>query len=387
MDNQKKRKRRDTSLRMAVGFVLFILCFGALLIILTVRALTPKPSLPQGEDNTASTQVGGNGNGNTDTPPEEISKPVFSGGAMGTLPHKTADTVSLDGELSSAFGILLDAESGAILVEKGGNTRFNPASMTKVMTLIVMCEMLTEDDLEKEVAMTSEMSAYLYTNTGPYAGVDNQTFDVGDRMKIKDLLYGIGVESYADCTMLVVGYLFDGMSPSVAEERFVAEMQKKVAAMGLADTHFDNVIGHESDNNYSTAADIAAIMSYALRSPLIKRILSAKTHTIPILYTREDGTEDDYNGYFYSTLFNANDGNSRIKQYENVYGSFSLKSPVKFSGGKTGSLGGGGQPWLYSLVSFAEKNGKVYIAVTGELEKNGYDVMKDAKTLYDNYIP
>ncbi len=384
MEKQKKTKRKDTDLRMAWGFALFILCFAALLIVLTVRALEPKSP---NTDDTSGTTTSSDGE---QDPPEDLSKPVFSGGNVGTLPHKTDATATLGDALSSTYGVLVDAASGVILADKAGNTRFNPASMTKVMTLIVLCEQFTESDLDEQVIMREEMRRYV--TSGAYQGAGCFGFIEGDQIKLKDLLYGIGVESDADCTMLAVQALFPDDAPAVAEGKAVALMNQRAVAMGLTNTHFDNVIGHESENNYTTAAEMAAIMAYALQSPLIKDILSEKNHRYHIYRLEDDGISyERWTMTYYSSLFNNARGEgvetSRIARYEKQYKTTFRLNAMTFGGGKTGTLGSGAEndPYSYSLVSFATSGDKLYIAVTGVLTQNGYDVMRDAKTLYDTY--
>lgn len=309
--------------------------------------------------------------------------PVFAAGTTVPLPTSDSNTATVTTAIGSQYAVLIDAESGKILAGKGADTRFAPASMTKVMTLIVACEMLSESDLEREVIMTEEMLQYV--TSGAYKGTSRATFDVGDRVKIKDLLYGIGVESFSDCTIMVVSTLCSAPTVEQSEQQFVALMNQKVQDMGLTNTHFDNTVGHEGVENYSTASDMAAIMSYGLKCQMIKDVLSAKEYVFRVGYTDETGNEKDYRFTYYSTLFNANPkGSSRIKAYETQYKkSFSLASAT-FGGGKTGSLGEG-KVYTYSLVSYAVKDGKIYVLVTGETSY-AYEVMHDAKILYDTYV-
>ena len=193
------------------------------------------------------------------------------------------------------------------------------------------------------------------------------------------------MESYADCTVMIATYIV-GKSPAESEAQFVEWMNEEVEKMGLKNTHFDNIIGHESEDTYTTAADMAAIMVRALESPLIKSLLSAKEakHFYIDSYRPNGSFDQQYNMFFYSTLFNLNDSSTnREKAYEKVYGKFKLDS-LTFSGGKTGALKVDGT-WVYSLVSYAtSSNGKTYVAVTGETSANA-SVLKDAKTLYDTY--
>ena len=311
-------------------------------------------------------------------------KPVFSQGAIPTRPAQSDTTKTLTTELDSRYAVLIDAESGEVIAQKGMNERFAPASMTKVMTLIVACEQLTEADLDRYVTMTEEILQYV--SSGGYKGTSRASFDVGDGVKIRDLLYGVGVQSFADCTMMLVCAVCPADTVEQSERTFVELMNRRATEMGLIDTHFDNTVGYESENNYSTAVEIGMLMAYGLECPMIKDVLSAPKHEFYATYKDDNGLDKEYRITYYSTLFNSNpQASSRVKAYEDKYGkSFALAKGV-LGGGKTGTLGGsGGVPYTYSLVSYAMLNGKLYVAVTGETTK-GYAVMSDAKVLYDNY--
>ena len=330
--------------------------------------------------------------GTTYTPPtEEVTEPefipVFSPSSVVVKPYATAQTASAD--ISSQYGVLVNAETGEILAGKNADVKFHPASMTKVKTLLVACQRLTEADLENKIKLTQEIYDFVHPASTKDGYYDSECYwknvYIGDDGTVLSQLYGIGMESYADCTVMIATYSV-GKSPAESEAQFVEWMNEEVEKMGLKNTHFDNIIGHESENTYTTAADMAAIMVRALESPLIKSLLSAKeSKRFFIDSYHADGTFDQqYNMFFYSTLFNLNDSSTnREKAYEKVYGKFKLDS-LTFSGGKTGALKVDGT-WVYSLVSYAtSSNGKTYVAVTGETSANA-SVLKDAKTLYDTY--
>ena len=192
------------------------------------------------------------------------------------------------------------------------------------------------------------------------------------------------MESYADCTMMIASYIV-GKSPAENEAQFVEWMNEEAQKMGLKNTHFDNIIGHEG-NTYTTVSDMAAILIRALECPLITELLSVKKakHFYIDSYFADGSFDKQYNMYFYSTLFNINPATSnREKAYENDYGKFKLND-LELQGGKTGALKIDGK-WTYSLASFATNaDGKTYIVVTGETII-GSSVLKDAKTLYDTY--
>ena len=291
--------------------------------------------------------------------------------------------------LASEVAVLVNATTGEILASKGHDVRFNPASMTKVMTLIVLCQSLTEADLDREIVMTTALREYV--TTGAYKDSGCFGFLAGDKIRVKDLLYGIGVESAADCTVLAMMALFGEDTAATAEQKLVALMNRQAQSMGLTNTNFDNVIGHESNNNYTTAADMAAIMMYALNSPVITEILCAKTHAFYIQRLEADGeTYARWKMTYFSSLFNnKREGeSSRISAYEKKFSKTFTLEDATFMGGKTGTLGVGSasDPWIFSLVSFAKAaDGTVYVVVTGKTA-NAYNVIADAKTLYDNCI-
>ena len=359
-------------------FLLILTIFEVLLLVVVLtRSFAPSvPPAEQPDNREEQTQP------TPDDDPPPVSKPVFSQGAISTIPQANADTVTLTTQIDSKYAILIDAETGMILAQKGADVAFAPASMTKVMTLIIACEMLDESDLEREVMMTDEM--LLYVTSGAYYNTGRAGYEPGLKTKMKDLLYGIGVQSFSDCTVMAVASLCPASTVAESERLFVARMNQKAEEMGLRNTKFDNIVGHESENNYSTAADIAAIMSYALQCPMIKDILSAKTYDYHVWRLEPDATYERWTYHFYSTLFNANPkSSSRIKAYENYYGkTFALSSAV-LGGGKTGTLEENTN--VFSLVTYAVKDGRLYIAVTGETAKN-YAVMNDAKILYDTYL-
>ncbi len=329
----------------------------------------------------------------TDDPADPIFVPVFTPSSVVIKPSATAQTVVFDmddkSRVDSRFAVLLDAETGEILAGKNMDQKFHPASMTKVMTLLVACQRLSEDDLNKKIKLTQEIYDYVHPSSASDGYYDSECYwkdvYIGDDGTVLSQLYGIAMESYADCTMMIASYIV-GKSPAENEAQFVEWMNEEVQKMGLENTHFDNIIGHEG-NTYTTASDMAAILIRALECPLITELLSVKEakHFYIDSYLPDGSFDKQYNMYFYSTLFNINPSTSnREKVYEKDYGKFKLNS-LDFQGGKTGALKVDGK-WTYSLASFATNaDGKTYIVVTGETIV-GSSVLKDAKTLYDTYV-
>ena len=298
--------------------------------------------------------------------------PLFDGNV--TLPPLDRDGAKTP-DLGAEVAVLLDVSSGKVLASKGGQNKFFPASITKIMTMVVACERLSLEDLDEKATMTEEV--YNYVREGGYKDSSVFAFYPGEEIKIRDLLFGVGVKSCSDCTLLLIRKL------AASEEEFVGWMNAKAKALGMNATHFDNVIGYESEDNYSTAEDLAILLTYALECDLIREILSSPSYTFYYgAYMKSGEWKDDIRGTFFSTLFNAN-GTGRIADYEKEIGKkFSLAAGT-LDGGKTGSLKFGSN-WAYSLASYATIGGKVYVSIVGNSSSSA-GLMKDVKALFDGY--
>ncbi len=371
-------------LGLLVALILFVCVLTVVSLVRSLRSNElplPTPGESEAVSGTVTEEIPG-----ADTP-------VFAPTGAVVLPAANEATKQLTSELLSAYGAVVDAESGVILAGKEADTRFDPASMTKIMTLLVACQRLTEADLREQVPYTTAIRDYAMPATGGYKGAGchwGEDKYLGDQHAIRDLLYGIGVESAADCTVMVFTYLV-GKTPAESEVEFVSWMNDEVTAMGLQNTHFDNAIGYESPENYSTASDMAAILIRALQCPLIREILCEDKHTYPA-YWMDGGTLKSYDTHFFSTLF-PREGyakDSCIGKYEQDAGTKFSLATATFGGGKTGSLQfeqGGELVWHYSLASFVQgKDGRLYVIITGEVTGSRGNVMKDVKSLCDTYI-
>ncbi len=371
---EEERRAGITTVLFSVTVAAVALFVCLLVAVLTVRTALPSTDKPK----PGQSETDGNGTSITPTDPGEI---IFTPGAV-TLPKSSSATKSISG-IDSRYAVLVNAATGEILAGKDADVRFSPASMTKVMTLLVACENLKTGDLTQDLTNTEEL--HNYVRAGKYRGLTVHWADVGDGADLLEQLYGIGVVSAADCVMMVATYICQKATPAENEAAFVELMNAEVAKMGLQNTHFDNPVGYESENNYSTAADMAAILMRALQCDLIRQILSTPSRDFSAFgYNSKGDFVPSYNSHFYSTLFNVN-GSGRIAAYEKKYNTTFRLSSLTLGGGKTGSLGSGSN-YVYSLVSFATSadKSKTYICVTGETA-TGSEVMKDAKTIYDGY--
>lgn len=375
------RNRTSDRVPPAMMVVIVIVAVMAILLLLGCVRMMLTPT-PEGWTPSTEKEPGGE----SDQP--ATAKAVFEPVDQVMLPAATDKTVTLTSEILAEHAVLVDAETGEILAQKDADTRFSPASMTKVMTLIVLCERIKTSDLARKVTFTDAMKEYVKPSDkkNGYYGSGCYGLDPYDEILLRDALYGIGVESDADCSILAMNYLTD------SEEEFVGWMNEEAEKMGLKNTHFDNIIGYESPQNYTTASEMASILARALDCQLIREILSTPVYHFSLSgYNSKNEWVTGASGHFYSTLFNANKSNSsRFRAYgvsEN--GTLALEKAT-FGGGKTGTLTPTSNSWIFSLASFAtaKSGGKTYIAVTGADSVNkGADPITDAVALYNAYLP
>ncbi|MCT1903279.1 D-alanyl-D-alanine carboxypeptidase family protein [Oceanobacillus sojae] len=147
-------------------------------------------------------------------------------------------------------GVLIEQNTGTILFDKDAHEQLPPASMTKIMTLLLIMEALENDKISKEdIVVVSEYAASM--------GGSQVFLEAGEEMSVNDLIKGIAIASGNDASV--------AMAETIAgtEEEFVSKMNKKAEELGLKDTHFENTTGLPADNHYSSAYDMA-VMTRAL---------------------------------------------------------------------------------------------------------------------------
>ena len=181
--------------------------------------------------------------------------------------EKTEYTGTFGADVLAEKGILIDPKTHTIIADKGGKTRIIPASMTKVLTLLVAAENIK--DLNDTVTITPEIGDYAHKHDLSIVG-----FNTDEVVTVKDLLYGTILPSGGDAAMALATYV------GGSHEGFVDMMNAKVAQLGLAETtHFTNCVGLYDEDHYSTCYDIAMIMQAALNNELCRQILTEHKYT------------------------------------------------------------------------------------------------------------
>lgn len=184
--------------------------------------------------------------------------------------------------VDSQYAILVNATTGEILAERRAYERMVPASMTKVMTLLVAVEAMEdpEKSLSDTVTITQEICDEAYLSGSSFVG-----YGVGDTATVEDLLYGTILPSGADAAMALAEYT------AGSQEAFAELMNQKAKELGISETtHFTNCVGLYDEEHYSTAYDMAVIMRAAADNDLCKKVLSAHTWTTGALKDNPEGT-------------------------------------------------------------------------------------------------
>ncbi len=270
------------------------------------------------------------------------------------------DTVeSLSETPASKNAILVSTDSGRVITEKNSRERIYPASMTKIMTLIVAAEHY--DSLHSTFTMSYKITDPLYQQGATVMGLLS-----GETVPKIDLMYGVVLPSGADATIalahMVVGRTdnADSMSNEDAEALFAELMNKKAEELGLVDTHFTNTSGLHDEDHYTTAHDMAVILDYAMKDELCRKILTTRTYTTTPTKQHPEGIT------MRSTMFD------KVKANE--------VDRVEILGGKTGYTYQAG----HCLASIARKGEATYIVVTAGGE-NRLSPVEDLHLFYGEY--
>ncbi|GGH79232.1 D-alanyl-D-alanine carboxypeptidase (penicillin-binding protein 5/6) [Pullulanibacillus pueri] len=227
------------------------------------------------------------------------------------------DSQALVDNVKSA--ILLEKDTGKVLYSKNMDKELPPASMTKIMTLLLIFKALDNKTLSlDEKVQVSEHAASM--------GGSQIFLEAGEKMTVNDLLKAIAIGSANDASMAMAEHL------AGSEKSFVKKMNKEAKALGLKHTHFSNPTGLPTDDHYSTAHDMAMMAKALLNYPEVLKYTS----------TYEDYLRENTDKKFW--LVNTN---KMLKTYQGI------------DGLKTGFT----QEAKYCLTATAKRNGMRVIAV------------------------
>ncbi|WP_246280997.1 D-alanyl-D-alanine carboxypeptidase family protein [Saccharibacillus qingshengii] len=249
------------------------------------------------------------------------SKASYEAASLSTFSSKFA------AGLYSSNAILIDLGNGEVQLKKNINQKVYPASMTKMMTVLVALENLS--DPQKKVTLPASIFPDLKKQGASMAG-----FLPGEKVKGIDLLYGSMLPSGADAS-IGLAYAISG-----SEAAFVKKMNAKAKKLGMKHTHFTNVTGLHNANHYTTVKDMSVLMKAALKNSTFRKLMTTHKYSTAPTNLHPNGIT------VRSTL-------SESAPTLNFKGG-------RILGGKTGYTRAAG----LCLASLAVKNGREYMLVT-----------------------
>lgn len=224
-------------------------------------------------------------------------------------------------ELYAKSAVLMDADSGRILYDKNGSEAMANASTTKILTCILTLE---NCDLDSQVTVSSLAASQPKVHLGMHEG---QTF------YLKDLLYGLMLESFNDCAVAIAEHI------AGTTEGFAQMMNNKAAEIGCKDSYFITPNGLDAKNDanfhHTTAADLALIMRYCIK-------ISEKASDFLEITRTAQHSFTDLKG---SSSYNCNNHNAFLQMMDGALS------------GKTGFTGNAG----YCYIGALERDGRTYI--------------------------
>lgn len=262
--------------------------------------------------------------------------------------EKEPELVDLSG-LSSTSAVLLDLDTGEVLAEKNPGQIIYPASLTKMMTVLIALENIP--DISTSVTLSEDLFPPLYEEGASMAG-----FEPGETATYQDLLYGALLPSGGECCAALARNI------AGSEEAFVSKMNEKAVQLEMKHTHFTNTTGLQDVNHYSSAEDMALLLKEALKNQTFREIFTTKTYSVAPTNLHPQGFT------FQSSMFEAMEKAGIQDSY--------------IKGGKTGFTSDAG----LCLASLGEVNGKSYILVTAHAQGNHdtepYHIL-DAVSVYE----
>lgn len=175
------------------------------------------------------------------------------------IPVYAEETDTLAGTLSAKSAILMELSSGQVLMEKNADEKLPPASITKIMTLLLVMEALDEGKITLEDRVTASREA-------SSKGGSQIWLKEGEVMTVHELIKATAVASANDASTALAEYIAGD------ETSFVALMNKRAAELGMTNTNFENCSGLDdtAENHYSTARDIAIMSCELMKHEKIK---------------------------------------------------------------------------------------------------------------------
>ncbi len=343
MSSKKLRKAAcidDAALNLII--ILIIACILLPIMTGAYLIITKNASLP------------GSGGGNV--PAGSVGDYPFKQSISITKPNSDNSLIIPQDSMNSEFAIVVDVTDGLVLASRKGSQPVNPASMTKVMSLIVIVENLSsEEALKDKITITQE-----HIDRKKSEKHSGEIRVVGEIRTVEDLIYAFILDSDGIAGIALAEHI------SGSEYNFVQLMNEKSLEMGLSNTNFMNCTGIHHQYHYTTCQDMAMIMTYAMKNPMCAKVLST------LKYSTATNVSPDGISSYHDLLVTKLQDEHPINT-----------ETVSIIAGKTGWTGDDSGR---CLVSYAKgDNGHMYVVVTAKAP-NQFDEVKDHENLYNTYV-
>lgn len=207
-----------------------------------------------------------------------------------------------DSKLNTDSVLMIDANTGEVLYEKSSDTRRPMASTVKIMTAIIALENI-DDPENYMIEIRKDVIDSIIGQDASTAGFE---YHVSETFSALDVIYGLMLPSGCECSQILA------YEVGKTEEQFVKLMNEKALMLGCDDTYFAEAHGL-SDENYTTASDLAVIAQYAMKNELFREIVSTEYYQIdgfsaPIYNTNALISEETNTGYYYKYITGVKTG-------------------------------------------------------------------------------
>lgn len=341
--NKRKSEKFKLIFILAIIFILVVSIFITISLVISNKSDWKKSSTSVSTDiSNDSVFVREPSESSTESPTEPAKKEELSE----NYPTFAENAIKLGkSNIYSDYAALVDVQTNEIIAYRGAELKMSPASITKVMTLLVAVENIK--DFNATYTITYDMISPLIEQEAARAGFEDQ-----ETVTVTDLLYGMILPSGADATIALVEHI------SKTEDKFVELMNEKAQELGMTHTHFTNATGLYNEKHYSTAADLTILMREAMNNDICRKILGTVEYNTTSTQQHPGGI------LLQSTAFSR------------MYGS-EVKG-IEIIGAKTGFHDQARQ----CLASYAKAiDGKEYVLITGHAPID-MDTIWDAFAIY-----
>ena len=262
-------------------------------------------------------------------------------------------------ELGSAAAVIAEADTGRVLYELNADEQRYPASLTKVMTVLLAVEAIERGEASLDDTVTAGMEAI----QGMYYAGSTSNIQAGEEMTLRDLMYCAMLGSANEACNIIAVHISGSL------DAFVALMNERAAELGCTGTHFNNTHGLPDSDHYTTARDFTMITCEAMAHDLFVEISGTVSYTVPATNMSGERRLSNTNGLI----------NPESSTYPGYYYEYARA-------GKTGHTTDAG----YCLASMAERDGirLVCVVLGGVSQQNSdgstaYTSFSDSRQLYN----